>query len=341
MKYVYGPVTSRRLGQSLGIDPIPLKTCNWNCVYCQLGRSQPVVNTRKDYFAPGQIVGEVAEALAAHCTEEIDWVTVTGSGEPLLHASLGWIIRQIKAMTELPVAVITNGSLLYMPEVRGELIAADAVLPALDAGSAELYRRINRPHAEVTFERLVQGLVAFREGYQGYLWPEVVLLGGLNDSEQALWEIAGWLECISPDEIHINLPSRPPAETWLEPPNNDALMRALTILETVAPVRVARPVEGTFDLSGHETAVDAVTAVITRHPLSDEELEQALAQWAPGCVQEALAALEASGRAQVVVRHGKRFWTAAASRFPGQKPEHRHAEQGGNLNRVIKGDREL
>ena len=158
MKYVYGPVPSRRLGQSLGIDPVPLKTCNWNCVYCQLGRSRPVVNERKDYFPPDEILAEVDRTLGAHRPGEIDWVTFVGSGEPLLHARLGWMIRQVKARTEIPVAVITNGSLLHRPDVREELATADAVLPSLDAGNADLYRCINRPHPQITFERLVEGI---------------------------------------------------------------------------------------------------------------------------------------------------------------------------------------
>ena len=162
MKYVFGPVPSRRLGQSLGIDTIPLKTCNWNCVYCQLGRTRPLINERKNYYPPDEIAAEVREALQAHQPGEIDWVTFVGSGEPLLHASTGWLIREVKHITDLPVAVITNGTLLYLPEVREELIVADAVLPTIDAGTEELYRRINRPHPQFTFNRLVEGLIAFR-----------------------------------------------------------------------------------------------------------------------------------------------------------------------------------
>jgi wyosine [tRNA(Phe)-imidazoG37] synthetase (radical SAM superfamily) len=139
MKYVYDPVPSRRLGQSLGIDTIPLKTCNWNCVYCQLDRTKPVTNERKVDFPPEEILAEVKRALADHQLGEIDWVTFVGSGEPLLHASMGYLIRQVKNLTDLPVAVITNGSLLYLPVVRQVLAVADAVLQSLDAGTPELY----------------------------------------------------------------------------------------------------------------------------------------------------------------------------------------------------------
>jgi wyosine [tRNA(Phe)-imidazoG37] synthetase (radical SAM superfamily) len=314
MKYVYGPVPSRRLGQSLGIDTIPLKTCNWNCVYCQLGRTQPLTNQRKEYCPSGEILAEVREALETRKQGEIDWVTFVGSGEPLLHDKQGWLIRQVKGMTQLPVAVITNGSLLYLPEVRQELIAADAVLPSLDAGTADLYRKINRPHTELTFERLVEGLVAFRDEYLGELWVEVMLVGELNDTLQALRDIASVLERIRPDAVHINLPTRPPAETWVHPPSGESLMQAMAILGNIA--EVVHPAEGSFDLSGYDNVVDAVIGIITRHPMRQEELERSLERWSPGQVSQALAELTASGRAQVVERYGVRFWSAASSHYP-------------------------
>jgi len=316
MKYVFGPVPSRRLGQSLGVDTIPLKTCNWNCVYCQLGRTQPLVNERKDYFPPQEILAEVREALADHAPGEIDWLTFVGSGEPTLHASIGWLVRQVKAQIDLPVAVITNGALLYLPEVREELAAADAVLPTLDAGTANLYRQINRPHPETTFERLLQGLIAFREVYQGKLWLEVMLVRGLNDTEKAMQDIAAALRRVQPDEVHINLPTRPPVETWVQPPDEEGLMRATAILGDIA--RVVHPAEGSFDLSGYDSVVEAIIAIITRHPMRQEELERTLARWRPGKVRQALADLEASDQAQAVDRYGIRFWSTAPAHFPDE-----------------------
>jgi wyosine [tRNA(Phe)-imidazoG37] synthetase (radical SAM superfamily) len=316
MKYVYGPVPSRRLGQSLGIDPIPLKTCNWNCVYCQLGRTVPLVNTLKEYAPPKAVVAEVREALEAHSPGDIDWATFVGSGEPTLHSGLGRMISDVRELTDLLVAVITNGSLLYLPQVRRALSEADAVMPSLDAGSAALYRQINRPHPEATFERLLEGLMSFRQEYWGKLWPEVMLVRGLNDTEQALQDIAAALDRMRPDAVTINLPTRPPAETWVEPPDEEALMRAVAILGDVA--EIVHPAVGSFDLSGADSLLEAVVGIITRHPMRQEELELALAQWAPGNVSTALAELEASGQAQVVERYGSRFWSAAGSRFPGE-----------------------
>jgi wyosine [tRNA(Phe)-imidazoG37] synthetase (radical SAM superfamily) len=321
MKYVYGPVPSRRLGQSLGIDTIPLKTCNWNCVYCQLGRTKPLTNERKDYFPPTEILAEVQAALEAHQPGEIDWVTFVGSGEPLLHASMGWLIRQVKSMTDLPVAVITNGSLLYLPEVRKELVAADAVLPTLDAGTAKLYRQINRPHPEITFDGFVQGLIAFREEYRGRLWLEVMLVRGLNDNPNALWDIAKIMKFIKPDTVHINLPTRPPAETWVQPPHEESLMHAIAMFGNIA--EVVHPAEGSFDLSGYDNPIDAVIGIIIRHPMRQEELERTLDRWSPGQLKQALVDLAGSGRAQVVERYGERFWSAAPAHYPEEAQSQR------------------
>jgi wyosine [tRNA(Phe)-imidazoG37] synthetase (radical SAM superfamily) len=321
MKYVFGPVPSRRLGQSLGIDTIPLKTCNWNCVYCQLGRTQPLINDRKEYYPSEEIAAEVREAVEAHQPGEIDWVTFVGSGEPLLHDRMGWLIRQVKDITHLPVAVITNGSLLYLEEVRQELAAADAVLPSLDAGTADLYRQINRPHPDITFERLVEGMAAFREEYRGKLWVEVMLVSDLNDTAQALWDIARVLQRIEPDAVHINLPDRPPAETWVQPASEENLMQAMAILGNVA--EVVHPAEGTFDLGGYDDPVDAILSIITRHPMREDQLERSLSRWSQGKVKQVLADLEASGRAQVVERFGVRFWSESSSYYPPEDQSRR------------------
>jgi len=319
MKYVFGPVPSRRLGQSLGIDPVPLKTCNWNCVYCQLGRSIPLTNERREYFPREDIIAEVEQALASHQPGQIDWVTLVGSGETTLHAGIGWLIRQVKSLTRLPVAVITNGSLLYLPEMRLELSPADAVLPSLDAGNARLYRKLNRPHPEASFKRLVDGLVAFRKEYRGKLWVEVMLVRGLNDTEPALNEIAAILKYIKPDEVHILQPDRPPVETWVQPSDEEGLLRARAILGDIA--KVVHPASGSFDLSGTDSLVDAVVGIITRHPMREDELIETLKRFSPGDVSAMLTEMEKCGKAQVVERYGVRFWSASPAYYPILKPQ--------------------
>ena len=267
-------------------------------------------------MAPEEIVEQLEEALERHASGGIDWITFVGSGETSLHADLGLLIRRVKAMTKLPVAVITNGSLLFHHEIRDELSAADAVLPSLDAGTPWLYRRINRPHPCLSFERHVEGLKLFRAAYQGKLWLELMLLGGVNDSEEALVDLATVVGRIRPDELHLDLPTRPPAEPWVRPPDGEGLARATAILGEAA--RVVPAVEGSFDLGGHDEVIDAVVGVISRHPMSQDELERTLARWPPGRVGEALEELWASGRAQVVERHGSRFWAAAGLLYGGE-----------------------
>jgi wyosine [tRNA(Phe)-imidazoG37] synthetase (radical SAM superfamily) len=177
-----------------------------------------------------------------------------------------------------------------------------------------LYRKINRPHPEVSFKRLLDGLIDFRKEYQGKLWIEVMLVRGLNDTEAALNEIATALKSIQPDEVHIMQPDRPPVETWVQLPNEEGLLRARAILGDIA--NVIHPASGSFDLSGAESLVDAVIGIITRHPMREDELEQTLNHWSPGQVSQELAYLAASGRAQVVERYGVRFWSASPSQYP-------------------------
>jgi wyosine [tRNA(Phe)-imidazoG37] synthetase (radical SAM superfamily) len=322
-KFVYGPVPSRRLGQSLGIDPIPLKTCNWNCVYCQLGRTMPLINERRAYFPREDILAEVKDSLDDHYDGEIDWITFVGSGEPTLHNGLGWLIREVKNIADLRVAVITNGALLYLPEVRQELLTADAILPSLDAGKPWLYRKINRPHPEISFERFLDGMIAFREEYYGSLWVEVMLVHGLNDSEIALNNIAVALQRIRPDEVHINLPTRPPAETWVQPPDDESLLRARAIFGEIS--KVVHPINGTFDLSGFDSLVEAVIGIITRHPMREEEVIRTLECYSPVDVSETLAQLHSSGQVQVVERYGTRFWSAVPAHFPNESKSQRTA----------------
>jgi wyosine [tRNA(Phe)-imidazoG37] synthetase (radical SAM superfamily) len=313
MRTVYGPVPSRRLGQSLGIDPIPFKTCNYNCVYCQLGRTRPLINQRKNFFPPDAILAEVQGALAAHRPGQVDYVTFVGQGEPLLCASLGWLIRAVKALTDIPVAVITNGSLLFMTEVREEVRAADMVMPTLDAADEATFRRINRPWPRLHIQDIIEGIAAFREVFAGQLWVEVMLVKGLNDTEETLRQAAAALKRIRPDQVHINVPIRPPAETWVMPPDGTGLMRAMAILGDVAPI--VTPADGVFELAEGMPVTEAILEIIRRHPMRESELLATLAGRAPDDIRETLRVLEAGGQAQCIEYRGQRFWTHAGSRY--------------------------
>ena len=308
MKYIFGPVPSRRLGRSLGIDPVPFKTCNWNCVYCQLGYTAPLATQRAEYCPTDELLAEVRRALVEH-EGQIDWITFAGSGEPTLHLGLGKMLRSIKARTDLPVAVMTNGSLLRRVDVREELMAADAVMPTLDAGSEALYLRIVRPHREFSFESLVEGLTAFSAGYRGRLAIEVMLVRGINDTEEALQDLASVLRRIGPDEVQINLPVRPPAVSWVEPSDRAGVIRAAAILGELAEV-VVPPSGGLLDLSGAADVIEGLVEVLQRHPLSEKQIVDSLGP-------EVLDRLAADGRLQPVVRGDARYWCYRDGAYSG------------------------
>ena len=164
-RFVYGPVASRRLGFSLGVDIIPFKTCTLDCIYCQLGSTGRTTARRRRFFPPREILAQIKAAVASG--PKIDVITFSGSGEPTLNKDIGRLIRSIKRLTRIPVAVLTNGTLLTRGDVRRDLAAADVVVPSLDAVPAALFRRVNRPHASLVNARIVDGLARFRDGYAG------------------------------------------------------------------------------------------------------------------------------------------------------------------------------
>jgi wyosine [tRNA(Phe)-imidazoG37] synthetase (radical SAM superfamily) len=307
---VFGPVVSRRLGRSLGVDPLPFKTCHWNCVYCQLGRTVPLRAERRVYVPEHDLLAEVRAALA-RLEGGIDWITFAGSGEPTLHAGLGRLIREVKALTATPVAVLTSGALLCQEDVRSDLLPADAVLPSLDAGSERVYHAVNRPWPGLTFDRLVEGLVAFRAEYHGRLWVEVMLVGGLNDSDDELERIAAVLRRVRPDRVYLNVPTRPAAEAWVRPPDPERLARAAVVLGASAEMT---PAGGCGPPPAGDPA-ERLLETLLRHPLSEDEMRRDLERGAPGGAEPVLSAIQATGRVRVVTRQGQRFWTHVAGRY--------------------------
>ncbi|MFH1746567.1 MAG: radical SAM protein [Planctomycetota bacterium] len=209
-QHVFGPVPSRRLGRSLGIDLVPFKTCSYDCIYCQLGRTTNQTVARRAYVALDEVLAELESKLGTGPTP--DYITLSGSGEPTLHSELARAIRDIKHLTDCPLAVLTNGSLLWNPDVREALAGADLVIPSLDAGDEETFQRVNRPHAAISFERMLAGLEEFRRGFAGLLWLEVLLLQPLTSTVDQIDKIAHQVERIKPDCVQLNTVTRPPSE---------------------------------------------------------------------------------------------------------------------------------
>lgn len=214
-KYTYGPVASRRLGFSLGVDLVPYKTCSFDCVYCQLGHTTKKTVERKEYVQVNEVFSQLKETLSS--SQKVDYITFSGSGEPTLHSEIGWLIREIKKFTHIPVAVITNGSLLFQKEVRKALLKADLVIPSLNAVSQETFNQINNPHPSLTPDKIVEGIKEFKKEFKNKLWLEIMLVKGINDSAEQIKLLKSKIEEIKPDKIQLNTVIRPPAEPNASP----------------------------------------------------------------------------------------------------------------------------
>lgn len=213
--YLYGPVPSRRLGRSLGVDLVPYKTCSYDCIYCQLGRTTCRTLERAEYVPTGQVLGALERFLRRGSVA--DCIGIAGSGEPTLHAGIGEVIAGIRRRTRIPVAVLTNGSLLWDAEVRRGLARAHVVIPSLDAGEPRTFRRVNRPHSGLSFGRMLEGLAAFAADFRGEIWLEIMFVAGINTSLQEVHRLARWVEGIGPQRIQLNTVVRPPAERFAKP----------------------------------------------------------------------------------------------------------------------------
>jgi wyosine [tRNA(Phe)-imidazoG37] synthetase (radical SAM superfamily) len=208
--FVFGPVPSRRLGLSLGVDIVPLKSCSLDCIYCQLGRSSDLTARRRSFVDIDEVVRQIAEKLTTG--NKPDHITISGSGEPTLNTDLGTLIDKLRLITKIPIAIITNGTLLYEPAVRRDCAKADVVLPSLDAGDPETFAKINRPHTAVHFDAVVDGLIQFRMEYSGQIWLEVFIVEGINTSDAQLAGIHEIIGRIRPDKVQLNTAVRPTTE---------------------------------------------------------------------------------------------------------------------------------
>jgi wyosine [tRNA(Phe)-imidazoG37] synthetase (radical SAM superfamily) len=270
--YTYGPVPSRRLGRSLGVDLVPAKTCNLNCIYCQLGRTEHTTLQRAEYAPVEAVVAEVLSRLRDG--PRPDYVTLAGSGEPTLHLRFGDVAAGIKAGSDVPIALLTNGALFYLPEVRSACGAIDLVLPTLDAGDEETFQRINRPHPGLTLERVVAGLAQFRREFAGQMWLEVFLIEGINTSDEQVARIRERVDRIGPHRVQLNTAVRPPAETDVRVPSAQRLEEIRAMLGPRAEVIV--PLTGLPDAPGAQARREEVLNVLRRRPCTAEDIAEGL-----------------------------------------------------------------
>jgi wyosine [tRNA(Phe)-imidazoG37] synthetase (radical SAM superfamily) len=232
MKYVYGPVDSRRLGLSLGLSLTPYKACNFDCVYCQLGKTIELTGERKEYIKVDDIINELRIWLQNNTQEakNLNYITISGSGEPTLNIKIGELISKLKELTPIPVAVITNASLLDIPEVRQALLGANLIAPSLDTVSLEIFKKMNRPHANVKLDEIIEGLASLRKEFSGKIWLEVMVVRGINDDLGQIRKLKDIVDEINPDKVQINSPVRFTAECNILPADKKKLNKIKEIL---------------------------------------------------------------------------------------------------------------
>lgn len=270
-KYVFGPVPSRRLGRSLGVDLVQFKTCPYDCVYCQLGRTTTKTVKRDAYVPTEDVLAELAAKLADKA--ECDYMTLSGSGEPTLHRDLDRIIAAIKAMTDTPVAVLTNGALLNDPDVRQALTRADLVMPSLDAGDEETFKTVNRPCPEVTFQSVVEGLNAFRREFSGSLALEILLVAGVNANETEARKMRRIIDEVGPDRVDVNTVSRPPADVDARPVDVATMVRVSNILGPTARIISAHAFP---PVGSGQVRREHLLDILRRRPCSMDDLIESL-----------------------------------------------------------------
>ena len=275
----FGPVPSRRLGRSLGINNIPPKVCTYSCAYCQVGRTMQMEVERRPFYGPEEILKEVKEKLetAAKMGKAVDYITFVPDGEPSLEVNLGQEIEMLKPMG-IRIAVISNASLIWDEGVREELSKADWVSLKVDTVEELAWRRINRSHRALKLESILEGILDFTRSYKGVLATETMLVRDVNDGERSLEMIADFLAQVRPAKAYISVPTRPPAEDWVMPPSEESINRAYQIFSRkLERVELLLGYEGDiFDFTSDvEQDLLGITAV---HPMREEAVRKFLQQ---------------------------------------------------------------
>lgn len=303
MRHLFGPILSRRLGHSLGINLVPRKTCNYSCVYCQLGATGKTTGEIREHV-PLEEVKEDLELFFSKPHPETDILTLIGDGEPLLFSPLGELVDFIKERYSLPTALITNGSLLALEERRRACKRVDLLLPTLDTVVEETWRKINRPWEGLSLEAYLEGLLLHRREMEGRMWAEVMVVAGVNDNDRELELLAAYLDRLRPDRIFLNLPVRPPAESWVKSPGEgfaERIRRWIPGIEGLGDEG-----EGKMDPSLYDTWQGWVRAVALSHPVT-VDLLAASSRISPEEALERVKEMERRGEVLLILHAGKTF----------------------------------
>ncbi len=311
--FTFGPVPSRRLGQSLGVNNIPPKHCSYACVYCQLGRTPNMTVERRTFCQPKAIADAVKRRLdeCGRAGTAVDYLTLVPDGEPTLDVNLGRLLTKLHGLGP-PLAVITNGSLMDREDVRSELAIADWVSVKVDAVDTKTWRLVDRPHGQLRLEDILEGLQVFSRAFRSTLVTETMLVAEVNDSEAALDALAKSVSGFAPAVSYLAVPTRPPAKSSVRPPRTDVLVRAFEAFSRLLPrveLLVGEPLEAVAPSSDVERDLLAITAV---HPLD----EGAVVELGGGSRQalEVAEDLTARGQLEEVLYRGRRFFVRSFAR---------------------------
>lgn len=265
--YLFGPVPSRRLGRSLGVDLTPFKTCSLDCVFCQLGRTTNKTMLRKEYVPVADVNSELDMWFSKGGTA--DYITLSGSGEPTLNTGFGNVIEHIRAKGSVPAVLLSNGTLFWMPEVREAALQADIVKLSLSVWDQFSFEHVNRPHDKLDLKRIVGGQRAFREEFDGRLWIEVFLIWGLNSTQRDVEKIAELVAAVEPDEVHLNTAVRPPAEDFVEPLPQSRMEALTSLFRPPAKIIAEFPSDKTASIAANE---ETIVDILQRRPCSARQI---------------------------------------------------------------------
>ncbi len=276
-KYLFGPVASRRFGLSLGVDLLPRKVCSFNCVFCEVGLTSLCTIERKEYVSTAEVIKELNEWKKLNVPADV--VTIAGSGEPTLHTGFGEVIEEINSWDSYPTLLLTNSSLMFLPDVRKSALKAKILKASLSACDQKSFQALCRPHPDLSFEKIVEGLLAFRKMFKGKFWLEVFIVPGINDSYETVAGIARIAKELSPDKIQLNTAVRPAAESFAKPADEELLKKLAVLFEPTAEVvglfKFKKPIEAPAG-SDNEAIKQSIIKLISRRPCTLPEIALAL-----------------------------------------------------------------
>jgi len=297
-KSLYGPIPSRRLGQSLGISPILKKTCNYACIYCMLGPTDRMTNELVNDIPVETILDELDHFLNQNV--DFDVVSIVGEGEPTLYRDLILLIEGIRARTEKPIALITNGALLNHPPVYQACLLVDIMMPSVNAYDLATFKKINRPHKDIDFMQITESLIQFSQQFTGQLWLECMLVEGVNDSTQYLVAYREFLKPIKYDRLYINTPVRPPTESYAQRISSAKMQEAITVLNGIG----IEDNQDNYYYSDIEDNIEALYNIIRRHPMNHFEITHFLQNRQCANIEEVFSSLQNNPQINIILYRG-------------------------------------